>query len=480
MASLRDFVTTNYRSSPMLHINLNISPLFDLINGNYYKGADGVTYLNGGMSDNNALAGGNNTQKTGKIVFELCRFLKRFPLGLVFYYDTESTLDITRIAKQIDKDFGIAGYFFDKIFNKTFIYKNKKDEFDGADYHNFIKGYYKAFKENQGDKTNYMKTVFIADDGGAMEIPIPVMMICDSLTETRFNQATIKFAEEDIDSGGKQNTRDMNFGNLKRVLFEDASDLGGPSGMKLYWVGQVQDVINLTNGPLEKQSVFIRQGKKIAKCPKAILNMPHLGFEILKGLPLKNDQDWLYPSPDGKDTVVINGKENPDLLIYTFTMFRNKGGSSGVQLSFIGSQGGGIQEGLSMYHTLKSYKYWGMQVGSNVSHGCDLLPDVKVGRTTIRKELDTNYKLYRAISICYQMWFMQSFNLTLDKKFIISPEELYQKIIEQGYDWDDMLNTVDYWHCDPSETRPSLSTLELLLIALGERKPYWHNKKLKK
>jgi hypothetical protein len=69
---------------------------------------------------------------------------------------------------------------------------------------------------------------------------------------------------------------------------------------------------------------------------------------------------------------------------------------------------------------------------------------------------------------------MQRHWLDMNPKYRISPDELYVKIKEQGYDWDDILeNTVDYYHQNPDIKKHPLSTMELLKIALGERKPYW-------
>lgn len=471
MTLLSNFLNNNCQSSPMLHINLQLSPLFDVINASYYKGYNGRWYMNGGVTDNNAIVGGNNTQKTGRIIFEVVRFLKRFHRGIALYVDTESTLDINRVAKAVDKAFGEEGYFFTHIFNKRFIYKTKKDEFDGAEFHELIKNLYETYNTNKKDlkDEDFWETPFLGSDNKRMRVPYPLMIICDSLTELRFNRVIKSFTENAIDDGGKQNTRDMRLGNMKRILFEDISDWGAIIGAKIYWVGQVQDIINMDGKPLEKSSVFIRQGKKIAKCPRAILNQPHWGFEIIRGSALKNgDQDWLYPNPNGRDTVLIDGKENPDLLYYTYSMFRNKGGNSGINLGFIGSQSEGIQEGLSMYHNLKNYNYWGL-VGSKISHACQILPDVKIGRTTVRKSINEDYMLYRALTILYQMWFEQSFVITTPKRYIITPEELFNKINERGYDWEKiLLNTVDYVHDDPTETRLTLSTRELIAIAIGE------------
>lgn len=456
-------------SSEAIHVSFNFSPLFDLINGRYFKGIGGVKYLNGGITENNAIVGGSNTQKTGMLVFAIAKFLHRFPMGIVLYNDTESTLDVGRLADAVDELFGIPGYFMENIMNQRFIYKAGNDEFDGTALHNFVKDAYSNYQANRNNPELYVKTVFLNKENKPIEIVAPIMVVNDSLTDMRFNEASSKFTEGDVDEGGKKRTRDMEFGNLKRIVFEDSHHLGGIAGLRMWWVGQVSDIINMDGKPLEKQSTFIRQGKKIAKCPSSILRLPSIGFEIIRGSALKSDNDWMYPNPLGRDVVIsADSRENPDLLSYSFSMFRNKGGPSGLQGTFIGSQSDGIQEGLSMYHILKTNNYFGLGIGSKVSHACDLLPDVKIGRTTIRNMIDNNHKLYRAITICYQMWFMQNYWLRLDPIYRITPADLYIAIENLGYDWDILLeNTIDYWHLNPEITKVTLSTMELMDIALG-------------
>lgn len=472
----------NVKSSPMVHIGFNYSPLFDMINGRFFKGYDEQYYLNGGIMDNNATVGGSNTQKTGQLVFACRRFLQRFPMGVIIYVDSESTLDIGRLADAVDADFGVPGYFYDEIFDKRFIYKTSKDEFDGTAFHNLIKDAYANFKDNKDNPDMYVQTPFLDKENKRIKCIAPIMVICDSLSDLRFTEASAKFTEGDVDEGGKKRTRDMEFGNLKRVVFEDSSNLGGIAGLRLWWVGQIADMINMDGKPMEKQSTFIRPGKKIAKCPKAILQLPSIGYEIIKGSGLKVDQEWMYPNPFGRDVVIdADARENPDLLLYSFTMYRNKGGSSGLQCSFIGSQSDGIQEGLSMYHTIKTDGYFGLSVGSKVSHACDLMPDLKVGRTTIRKIVNENHQFYRAITICYQMWFMQNYWMRLDHKYRMTPAELYAKVAEAGYDWTELLeNSVDYWHLNPDIKKHTLTTMQLLAVACGEGSIPWASNRLLK
>ncbi|BAW98413.1 phage protein [Vibrio phage pTD1] len=455
-------------SSESIQIGLNISPIYDINNGRFFIGKDDLAYCNGGMTPNNAVTGGSNTQKTGMLILSCLSFLERIPQGVIIYGDTEATLDIGRLSEAVDKRFGESGYFEREILNKRFIYLSSADGYDGTQLHNIVKDAYKDFQENKGDRSRYLETVFLDKNKKPIEIYTPIMVITDSLGELRFNEASVKFQEGDVDEGGKKRTRDMEFGNLKRIVFEDSHHLGGIAGLKLWWVGQITDVINMDGKPLEKQSTFIRQGKKIAKCPKAILQLPAQGYEIIRGSALKSEQQWMYPNPLGRDVVIsADARENPDLLQYSYTMFRNKGGPSGLSGMFLGSQADGIQEGLTMYHALKTNGYFALD-GSKLSHECTFLPGVKVGRTTVRKVIADNPKFYRALTIAYHIMKMQREWLRLPEQYRMTPEEIYKAVKDRGFDWDELLDSVDYWHTNPNIDKPTITAYQIFRLATGE------------
>lgn len=473
MSSPLQFIKS-IKSSETILPCLNFSPIFDMINGGIVVGKDGISYLNGGISRNNAVVGGNNTQKTGMTVLAMSRTLIRFKHAIVLFFDIEATFDVPRLAKQIDREIGIEGYFNEKIMGKRFFYFNRNDGCDGGFVHDQFKGLAASIKEEIKSKNDiYLETPFLDSEKKPMKIIIPTIAVIDSISEMHFTKVSEHFQDGDVDEGGEKRTRDMAIGNLRRIVYEDADILGGQSGVFQFWTAQVADIINMTGRPLEKESVFIRQGKKI-KGPKSLMRIPQTGHEIIRGSALKQGNEWMYPNPFGKDVVVdANARENPDLIMYTNSPYRNKSGLSGISLFFIGSQSLGIQEGLTMYHTLKTSGYYGLP-GSNVSHACILYPDVKVGRTTIRKALVDDPKLVRAITIIYQLWFANTFWLEMDNRYRISPEELYEKIKEKGLDWDDILeNTVDYWFDNPDIEKKTVTTMELVKVALGEREPYW-------
>ena len=65
----------------------------------------------------------------------------------------------------------------------------------------------------------------------------------------------------------------------------------------------------------------------------------------------------------------------------------------------------------------------------------------------------------------------------LDKKYVCTPEELYEGVKFQGYDWEQLLLiTRGYTSFDPDHPLLELSTLDLLRMRVGEYHPYWMEK----
>lgn len=467
-------------SSDTLIASLPFSPVFDMLNAEITFGAHGVSYLNAGLGRNTAVVGGNNTQKTGMTVLQMARTLIRYAGSVVMFFDIEGTFSVDRLVEAVDFEIGIMGYFDEHIRGKRFFYFSKNDienPCDGTFVHDKFKWIKQQITEQIKAKADiYMETPYLNQHGKPVKIITPILCVTDSISEMPFQKVSEHFQDGDVDQGGEKRTRDLAIGNLRRVVYEDADILGAVSGVYQVWVAQVVDKINLTGRPEEKESIFIRPGKKL-KGPKAMMRLPQIGHEIIKGSVLKGGtggQEWLYPNPFGKDVEIsADAKEIPDLMYYTNQPYRNKAGMSGINAFFIGSQSMGIQEGLTMYHVLKTAKYFGLD-GSDRSHNVIIYPALKVGRTTVWEKTLEDKKFVRALTIIYHLWFMQTFWLTLPKKYRLTPQELHDGIVARGLDWDDILeNTVDYWFTNPDIKKYTVTTYELIRIAIGERDAYW-------
>lgn len=478
---------TAFQAESSLQIGLNINPIFDLYTTTMIKGKNGVWFQNGGLMPVNGLAGGNNTQKTGLAVDFCANLLYRFSKSIIIYGDTESTLDISRLGEKVDGLYGIPGYFDENILGTRFIYMPYSEGYDGTAYHNTIIDIYKritalkdskdkderqAYEDLQLDtpfwskKTNSFVTFFT-----------PILFVNDSISETMFDKLMFKqFDEGEMDDGGKKRTRDMEIGNLRRIMMSDISLLGPRVGVRSLWIAQTSDVINMDGRPKEKDTTFLRQNKKIS-APKAILKLPHVGYEIIKGVVLKQpDQTLTYPRAN-EAGIVLNAKAKPDLIEYQTTLFRNKSGISGGDQSFIAGQEEGICVHLSMYDTLKDNGYFGL-IGNNTRHVCALYPHVTLTRPTVRDKIESDPKLRRALEFTYFLFYMSTFWSNFPVEWRVKPEDLYNMIVEQGINWDELYDTVYFWH-DNHEfiKQPTLTLYELMEIAVNKKPIYWKENK---
>lgn len=474
--SVFDFVET-LESSSTIAVDLPFSPIFDLLNTEVVYGKHGEALNNGGLSKNTAVTGGNNTQKTGVCVLAIARTLYRFDKSLAFVCDIEDNFKVNRLAEAYDRECGIPGEFNAKIKGKRFFYFAKSDIKNPCD-GNFVKAMFRDVSSKvrgqleKGDDI-FMTTPIVDENGQQVKIIVPMLFVIDSISEMHFGKISQHFQEGDVDEGGEKRTRDLSIGNARRIVHEDADVLGSVAGFFQIWVAQIVDKLNLTGRPEEKESAFIRPGRKL-KGPRSLLRIPQIAHEVIKGSLLKEGNEWMYPNPFGRDVEVSSdAKEVPDLMYYANQPYRNKAGMSGIMSFFIGSQSMGIQEGLTMYHVLKTSKYWGLD-GSKISHWLPIYPDCKLGRTTVWGKTLEDKKLVRALTIIYHLWFMRTFWFKQPAEYRLSAQELYEKIKARGLDWNDILeNTVDYWFTNPDIKKVTVTTHELVRIAVGERDPYW-------
>lgn len=100
-------------------------------------------------------------------------------------------------------------------------------------------------------------------------------------------------------------------------------------------------------------------------------------------------------------------------------------------------------------------------------------------RTTVRGKIRDNPRLQRALEIQSEMCQMENLGFGQARGYLMEPKELYTKIKEMGYNWDELLETRGYWDFEENKNPKNfLSTLDILRMAKGEYVPYWYKGKI--
>ena len=197
-------------------------------------------------------------------------------------------------------------------------------------------------------------------------------------------------------------------------------------------------------------------------------SLPNNVWDVMSNKPLLNKEKMpVYPLDN---STAIEG--DSDLRILEVKNLRGKGGITGLPFTLIVSQTEGIMPGLSEFHYCKEAGYG---IGGNLqNYYLELLPDVKLSRTTVRKKLNENSSLQRAVEIQSEMLQLIQFQRWTD---VPDPKELYEGLKAMGYDWDMILSqTRGYWVCEEDEhlvEKKFLSTFDLIRMLRSEYKPYW-------
>ncbi|MNE79272.1 hypothetical protein D3C80_1757380 [compost metagenome] len=70
---------------------------------------------------------------------------------------------------------------------------------------------------------------------------------------------------------------------------------------------------------------------------------------------------------------------------------------------------------------------------------------------------------------------MENLGFVQTRGYLMEPKDLYAKIKELGYNWDELLDTRGYWDFEENKNpKQFMSTFDLLRMAKGEYVPYWY------
>lgn len=456
---------------------INIGAGLDIPTGFPVRGLKGQTIVNGGLGMLTAVLGAGNSFKSSLLDFMTAcaasRIYSTCPT-MIDTYDTEINKQIPRLialCQRFDsfRDLDIIGNLW-LVSDKTQIYGNQ---------------YYEKLKDFLAAKIkeyakNLVSTPFPNYDKKPLMIMPPTFSQIDSFTEFETEDvAELQDKNELGDSGG--NMIHMRQGAAKTRFMMDIPTEAGRGGHYVLMTAHIGKEAQIQQGPMpkapEKKLSTFKNGDKAMGVTGKFYYLMSNCFQSIKTEQLINQGTRCTEYPRHPDD---NIPLDPDLNVVHLRQLRSKSGPAGIVLEVVASQLDGILPSLTEFHIVKSADRFGLS-GTMQHYAYDLLPDVKIGRTTVRAKLDENAQLRRVANITCELYQIGKYWRTFDRNILVSPKQLYEDLKALGYDWNVLLKTRGWWTVDDdTHPVPFLSTIDLLHMRLPKDHPkyyfpYWMN-----
>lgn len=468
----------------------NFWSLFDHALGNYVKGSDGLYYLNGGWSHIMAWAGRGNTFKTFVVDQAHATIATRYKFEWWSKYDTEVSAELSRAETALRAAYRNNHWEYDhrkhsleaQIGENAFNF-NAADTLQGQDWwgtyiRDEVEGRHKEYVAGK----NLRETPFPDPIRKKNRFLLnPWLFALDSLSE--FHTKAVEDNRDDSDVG------DSDQNSLAMKDAKDKSDMMGrwPGALARghFYIGftiHLSDSIQMGRYAPDKKLDDLKATIKFSGVPsRAVTFLTNSLLVATSSGEMVEDKSYdstrgvtapMYPRADARGRLSASN----DLKIIRYTQFRAKSGPTGVKFDMIFSQEEGLMVGLSEFHYLRAVLKGNYGLNrSGAYYSLPIYPKKKYVRTTIRSEIDEDVKLKRALEITAAVAYMQNNWLTLDDNLRITAEELHDKIVEKGFDWDEILgNTVEYWQFKDQEKKGgkrTLTAMSLLHMAVYDLKP---------
>lgn len=452
---------------------VNVGCLMDIPTGIVEFGKYGEAIINGGMSVFEGVVGAGNLGKSTLMHYRLITANERMgDLSTISIYDTELNIQETNILSLVNK------YTFNKANGDDWVVNGKwsftdKTKYLGDAWYDLFTQYTETKQKTKGYEVElpFLTRKNKEGEQHLMKYPYPTFFAIDSLSNLITKEvATIQDKNSIGDSGA--NTLYMLQNRHRARIINESPTYCAQSGSFLVTVGHVGEKIQIDPyAPKFKPLPGMRDNLKIKGLP------PNYTFETLScwwlmgSAKLHNsssDKTMMYPLYEEDKT-----QDNTDLNIINIHQLRSKSGPSENNIQVILSQRDGIQPSLTEFHHLKVHGRFGLP-GNDRNYVCALYPEQSLQRTTVRKLLQEDPLLRRAINICSEYLQMKNMWSNYRELFDITPEEIYTNLKEKGYDWNILLNTRGWWTVVGQHKGLNfLSTLDILRMCKGLYHPYW-------
>ncbi len=462
--------------TPAAHIKLmiNIGAGLDISTGHYIKGRRNESVLNGGLAAITGYTGIGNNFKSTFEHFQTLTAMSRMMFSTGKTYDTEVNIHEDHQREVVSR---IEAFHGEDVLDTGRWSITDKTVYVGDEWY---KEHKKELEEKVKRKDIVVNTPFWnRERTGAFTMLIPTFTEIDSFSEFETSDVIEMQDKNDLGEGGG-NMIHQRQGLAKTRILMEAPRLHGQAYDYLQMVAHLGKESTLQNAgpagsvPIQKLK-HLKNGDKIKGVTDKFTFITHNLWHCFNSAPLF-DSNRAPEYPRNQDDTL---KLDTDLNTVQIRNLRSKSGVSGMAFTLIVSQKEGVLPSLTEFHHIKEQGRFGLE-GNNINYSLAIYPEVKLQRTTVRRKIDSDPMLRRALNITSEMCQMSYLWHTLRPEFKIAPKDLYEKLKADGFDWSILLTTRGWWTHEHGEQHelPFLSTMDLLRMTLPKEDrdhyfPYW-------
>lgn len=451
----------------------NVGALMDIPTANFITGRKGETIINGGLGPSTLIAGKANNYKSAIMNYMMLSAANKIKEAGLFTkmqtYDTELNTEISRLNSFANK----FEYLDKNPITETgeWVVTPATPENPSEDWYIKVREYLNN-KAKDKDLTIPIECFEDPYTKKELEVVLPTFVTIDSFS--RFEGSSSKELLSGNIDGKDANTYYMKAGLFKSRFTAEMPGLTAATNTYFLTTIHVGKKVEMAQGPMtppeEKILQYLKSNQFFKGAGGGLDFLINTAWIAQGARSFNNQGTKLAEFPRDE-----NDKSETDLNIVKLTILRCKNGASGTSVDILLSQIDGILPSLSEFYYCKSRGNYGIE-GNDRNYFMTLYPDVNLSRTTVRKKIDNDPLLRRAINITAEMKQLELYHPVYlsNNDLMCTPKELYEDLKAMGYDWKELLQTRGYWLIDQYENKvPFLSTIDLLKMRKGLYKPYW-------
>lgn len=465
-------------STPEIRPLYNISIMFDVPCGSYVIGDKGQAVINGGLARITGVGGLPNTYKSTVADF--------MGLSVMDHYWTTSSVNLdSEMSKSEARQLALAQRF-PNLKDGEFLLNGRLISSDCSVV--TLDEFFDQVKEYCSDKCKLPKKDLMATlpmqtiRGNQVQVMRNSTAMIDSLSRANIKAVDQKFNDNAV-GHSDNNTEALRINNAKNQFMIQLPTLAERNNLSWIMTAHVDENLALDpRSPPKTKLSFLGNKMKFKYVPGQFLYLTNNLWYCYYARPfLDNNKKPQYPMNESD--------VNTDLMEIHLQNLRGKYGVSGIPMTLAASQSEGVLIALSEFDYIRQFKgfsgkEWPMGFGisgHDRSYYLDLLPDVKLSRTTVRRKIDENPELRRALELTCELLLIYQYH-KLKPEYMCLPAALYEDIQAKGYKWEDLFKTRYKWSYVEDEKYnelPQMTAMDLLRMRVGTYHPYWMAKNTK-